>query len=454
MVLYGYQRHAYQGTLIPIELSRSTTNLVIIGYSAAKQRELKLLLQSFLPSLPKATVRLPVSSTIEEIAFPVALALLAYEKHLLELQAPSVLCFGSLSLGGSIRPTPSLFNIAELCERHAIGLVLAGSNSLLPTTMNGHEFSECDTLADAISFLCRFSLKHQGEKAVGTTSPSGKELVHDPFAHIIGLKHEKQALIYAAVGTLPILLYGPPGTGKSLLLGRAISLLPPPNPSEKQEISALHGHPVDERPTFSIPVGMKEADLLEGTVPMLCKAHEGVLMVDELSHQRPSIRTTLTTLLDSHFWAGYPLRTWVVGATNACRCANLGSVTSICRCSELQIDAFWSRLGNPLLDRFAMALAMPSENLLLSEVCATTFDYARIEHAREVFRSRSEQEILGLLPLYTKVCHHTQQSFRRSLLCCKTAQAIADYEGKESVTQAIMEQSQQLYLLPKDRHYH
>ena len=69
-------------------------------------------------------------------------------------------------------------------------------------------------------------------------------------------------------------------------------------------------------------------------------------------------------------------------------------------------------------------------------------------------KQRSEQETMQLLPLYTKVSCNNQLSFRRSLLCCKLARTIADYEGKITVTQAIMEEAQQLYLLPKDRHYH
>ncbi len=91
MLIYGYQSHGFQGSLIPIELVKSTHELTILGYSDAKQRELKLLLLSIFPSLPKATVQLRPLTTLQEMAAPLALALVAYEKHLLALQAPAVL---------------------------------------------------------------------------------------------------------------------------------------------------------------------------------------------------------------------------------------------------------------------------------------------------------------------------------------------------------------------------
>jgi len=454
MLIYGYQSNGYRGGLVPIELAKSNHELTILGLSSAKQRDLKVLLRSFLPSLPKATVQLPHLSTIEEMAAPLALALLAYEKHILELQAPSVLCFGPLGLGGVLKATPSLRDIPSLCKRQGIGLVLIGRSTQLPDAIEGIQFHECDTLDEAGSHLCKYCVLHQGEQMHFSETDDATETHDDPFVNIIGLKQAKQALIYAAAGNLPILLYGPPGAGKSLLLSRIASLLPSPGSEIKQELSALHGHRVERRPSFSIDVGMRQADLYRGSVPSICKAHEGVLIVDELSHQKPNIRTTLTSVMDVQAFGGYPLRTLVASATNACPCANLGSLDRICRCSELQIDAFWAKLGHPLIDRFAIAIAVTSENLLTSEVTTTSIDHERIETVRALHMHRSEQEILGLLPLYTKVAGSTQQSFRRSYLCCKVARTIADFEGKESVTQAIMEEAMQLYLLPEDRHYH
>ncbi len=261
MLIYGYQSHGFQGSLIPIELVKSTHELTILGYSDAKQRELKLLLLSIFPSLPKATVQLGPLTTLQEMAAPLALALVAYEKHLLALQAPAVLCFGSLALGGGIRPSPSLRDIPTLCEQHGVGLVLVGRNSLLPGQTEGPQFCECSTLMEAGSQLCRYSLQHQGQQVHHDKSPAREDYPPNPFANIIGLKQAKQALIYAAAGNLPLLLYGPPGTGKTLLLSRVASLLPPLDSEAQQQISAMHGRPVEKRPVFSIPLGMRQADL-------------------------------------------------------------------------------------------------------------------------------------------------------------------------------------------------
>lgn len=454
MLIYGYQSQGFTGNLIPIVLAQNTAELTILGPSLAKQREIRILLKTILPSLPKVTIQLPNSVTTQEILAPLSLALLAYERHLLTLDCPAILCYGEIGLGGVLKPSPSLRDIPLRCTDQAIGLVLVGRQTLLPSRSGNFELCECETIQDAGSQLCKYCLQHQGEKASSEENTTGAESLSDPFSNIIGLKRAKQALLYAVAGNLPILFYGPPGSGKSLLLSRIASLLPALTSESQQELSAMQAQRIDKPPVFEIHPGTKEADLMKGVVPAICKAHGGSLIVDELSHQKPNILTLLASVMDSRTFSGYPVNTLVACATNACSCANLGSVQGVCHCSEMQIDKFWARLGYPLLDRFAIALCLNSENLLVSEVNAPTFDYERIREVRKLQKQRSEQEIRRLLPLYTKISCNTQLSFRRSLLCCKLARTIADYEGKILVTQAIMQEAEQLYLLPKDRHYH
>ncbi len=147
----------------------------------------------------------------------------------------------------------------------------------------------------------------------------------------------------------------------------------------------------------------------------------------------------------------------MIAATNGCRCANLGNPNGICRCTQAQIDQFWGGLLGypPLLDRFAIALALEPEPLLTGTVEAFHVDMKAIEHIRSLQSVRKQEGVAHLFPpRYSKVMAHTQRSLRRAKLCCTLAQVIADWEGKESVTQEIMEKAYSLYLLPKDRHYH
>lgn len=453
MLIYAYQSHGYRGSLISIVLSPSRGELTIVGVSPSKQRYMITVLQGVLPSLPKVTVQLPDAGDVQAMLAPLALALSAYEKNIFSLQSPPVLCYGALNLEGVLMASHSLRDIPSLCLQHGVGLVLVGRHSLLPESQEHLEICECDTIQEACSTLCKFSLQHQNENNPESFKAQEQAKQRDPFANIIGLKEAKKALIYAVAGNLPLLLYGPPGSGKTLLLSRIASLLPPLTSEGKQEISAIHCRRIETPPVFEIRVGMHEADLLKGAIPHICKAHGGALIVDELSHQMPKIRTLVASLMEGLYVQSYPVHTLIACATNACSCANLGSREEVCRCSEQHIDKFWAKLGHPLLDRFAIALAVTSENLLLSEVNAPVFDYERIQQVRAIQALRSEQEIMHLLPLYTKVAAHTQHSFRRSLLCCKLARTIADFEGKHLVTQTIMEEAHQLYLLPKDRHY-
>jgi magnesium chelatase family protein len=139
---------------------------------------------------------------------------------------------------------------------------------------------------------------------------------------------------------------------------------------------------------------------------------------------------------------------------NGCRCANLGNPNGICRCTNAQIDQFWGQVGWPLLDRFAIAIALEPEPLLAGSVRTFHVDMEAMEHVRSLQSVRKQEGIAHLFPRYSKVMAHTQRSLRRAKLCCTLAQVIADWEGKEEVTLEIMEQAYSLYLLPKDRHYH
>ena len=452
MHIYGYQRTGFTGTLLRVQVAKSNTTFTIRGLSQAKASRLKGEVKAYYQGpLPRLSIQVPAHSSIDGILAPVLLAMICMEKNLLEISKHSILLYGTIDLTGSLISLPPLHReLTQLCAEAGISLILSGENI---SPINEHCIS-CPSIASALSQLWRFALLHPENEIQSKETGKKHTLEEDPFFGILGLQEAKQALCYAVAGEIPLLFYGPPGSGKSLLLNRTKALLPPLLGERAQEVWAIHGKQSKESPLLRLEAGMSQQKILAGTPPWISRAHGGALLVDELSNQKPKVRTTLAQLLDTHQVGDYPLLYSMVAATNGCRCANLGNPHGICRCTQVQIDQFWGLIGWPLLDRFAIALALEPEPLLTGTVQAFHVDRKAMEHVRSLQPKRKSEGFAHLFPRYSKVMDHTQRSLRRAKLCCTLAQVIADWEGKESVTQEIMEKAYSLYLLPKDRHYH
>lgn len=451
MHIYGYQRTGFTGTLLQVQVSRTSTSFTIRGLSLDKSSRLKQDLRAYYQApLPKLSIQVPPYASLECILAPVLLVLLCMEKNLLEISNHSILLYGTIDISGTlVSPPPLQRELTRLCEEAGISLVLTGEN--IPTV---HNSISCPSIASALSQLWRFALRHPENEIQSEEAGKKHTMREDPFSGILGLQEAKHALCYAVAGELPLLFYGPPGSGKSLLLSRTKALLPPLREERAQEVWAIHGRQTKESPLLRLEAGMSHQKILAGTPPWICRAHGGALLVDELANQKPKVRTTLAQLLDTYQVGEYPLHCTIVAATNGCRCANLGGAHGVCRCTQTQIDQFWGMLGWPLLDRFAIALALEPEPLLTGTVEAFHVDKKAMEHVRSLQPKRKREGFAHLFPCYSKVMAHTQKSLRRAELCCTLAQVIADWEGKESVTLEIMEKAYWLYLLPKDRHYH
>lgn len=451
MQIYGYQRTGFTGTLLQVQASRTSTSFTIRGLSLDKSSRLKQDLRAYYQApLPKLSIQVPPYASLECILAPVLLVLLCMEKNLLEISNHAILLYGTIDISGTlVSPPPLQRELTQLCKEAGISLVITGEN--IPTVHNG---ISCPSIASSLSQLWRFALRHPENEIQNKETDKKQTLEEDPFYGILGLQEAKQALCYAVSGELPLLFYGPPGSGKSLLLSRTKALLPPLRGERAQEVWAIHGKQTKESPLLRLEAGMSQQKILAGTPPWISRAHGGALLVDELSDQKPKVRTTLAQLLDTHQVGDFPLHYSMVAATNGCRCANLGNPNGICRCTQAQIDQFWGLIGWPLLDRFAIALALEPEPLLTGTVEAFHVDRKAMEHVRSLQSVRKQEGVAHLFPRYSKVMAHTQRSLRRAKLCCILAQVIADWEGKESVTQEMMEKAYSLYLLPKDRHYH
>jgi magnesium chelatase family protein len=166
-----------------------------------------------------------------------------------------------------------------------------------------------------------------------------------------------------------------------MLAERLPGLLPPLDEHAALEVTAIHSvagtlpaeAPLVRRPTFEAPhhsatmaslIGGGSGQIRPGA---LCRAHRGVLFLDEAPEFPRAVLDTLRQPLERgsvtiHRAAGsatFPCRAQLVLAANPCPCATAAGDTA-CTCSPLERRRYQSRLSGPLLDRIDLRVDLPA----------------------------------------------------------------------------------------------
>jgi magnesium chelatase family protein len=157
-------------------------------------------------------------------------------------------------------------------------------------------------------------------------------------------------------------------------------LLPALDEQAALEVTAIHsvagtlpsGAPLVTRPTFEAPhhsatmaalIGGGSGQIRPGA---LCRAHRGVLFLDEAPEFPRAVLDTLrqplergqVTIQRAAGSATFPCRAQLVLAANPCPCASAAGDTA-CTCSPLERRRYQSRLSGPLLDRIDLRVDLP-----------------------------------------------------------------------------------------------
>jgi len=322
---------------------------------------------------------------------PIALLVALYKDD--EVNFDEFMAFGELGLDGTLKDTNSLFAIIlSLANEKRIKKVLIPHDSYKKVSkIPNLEIYCAKNLKEAIDIFKDEQIKPKITSRVDIDAKYIDidqryyycEKYDEDFIDVKGQEIAKRASLIATAGMHNLLLIGSPGSGKSMSAKRLRHIMPPMSLDEilaNAKLDSLLGNRVDFLPKrkFRSPHrsstqasifggGSKNAKIGEIAIA----GNGGVLFFDEFPHfQKSVIESLREPLEDNRVFISrvnskieYKTKFLFVAAMNPCPCGNLYSKTKNCKCSEVEINRYMSKISSPIKDRIDLFVQMDESSI-------------------------------------------------------------------------------------------
>lgn len=314
---------------------------------------------------------LPKSGSHFDLAMAIAILTARNPDPDMSRRLEETLFLGEVGLDGSIHAVPGILpGLLVARDRGYRRVVIPSGNAAEAAVFPGTEILTAPSLSAAYHWA-----RGASELPPVPSTPSRQETrVQPDMADIAGQPEARFAAEVAATGGHHMLMIGPPGSGKSMIAARLPGLLPPLNPDQRIEATAVHSvagatfnGPVIQPPFIAPHHSVSRAALLGGGAGnprpgAVSLAHHGVLFLDEVSEIPAPVLDSLRTPLEdgavrlvrARHEVLFPASFQLLLAANPCRCA--AEEIRKCRCTPGQRANYLKNLSGPLRDRIDISV--------------------------------------------------------------------------------------------------